>query len=107
VSPDATLSVLFNEAMDARSITGSTILLRDATGNPVPMAVAYDAAANMANCKPSNPLSTSTTYTLIVKGGVGGVADVAGNNLSSDYIWTFMTLTFGAKGGAQGGRYCS
>ena len=40
---------------------------------------------------PRPPLAASTTYTATVKGGTGGVTDVAGNPLCRRLHWTFTT----------------
>jgi hypothetical protein len=40
---------------------------------------------------PTVPLAASTTYTVRIVSGSGGVRDVAGNPLAVDRVWTFTT----------------
>ena len=49
------------------------------------------AATNSAILDPAANLAYSTTYTATVKGGAGGVTDVAGNPLVGNVTWTFIT----------------
>jgi len=50
---------------------------------------------------PGTDLAPGTTYTATIKGGSGGVKDLAGNALASDRSWTFTTAA--AAGGGTGG----
>jgi hypothetical protein len=61
-------------------------------GNVVPGTVAYNAAALTAVLTPTAPLALATTYTAAVKGGAGGVTDLAGNALPGSYFWSFATI---------------
>jgi fibronectin type 3 domain-containing protein len=81
----------FNEPMQAATITSSTFQLRDASTNPVPATVTYNATTNIATLNPQNALQFGTTYTLVVKGGSGGAADLAGNPLAADATSSFTT----------------
>ena len=87
----AIVTVTFSEAMNAASINGTTFELRDAADSPVAASVNYSSATYTATLAPINPLGLVTTYTARVLGGAGGVSDVAGNPLASDYSWTFTT----------------
>ena len=40
---------------------------------------------------PQSALAYGATYTATVKGGSGGVTDVAGNALAADVSWSFTT----------------
>ena len=81
----------FNEAMDGTTITDSTFELRDASSNLIPATVSYSSASRKATLTPNAALNPSTTYTATIKGGLTGVADVAGNKLAADYVWSFTT----------------
>ena len=83
---------IFSEAMAPSSINGTTITLNDAAGNVVPGTVSYDSGALMAVLAPTAPLSLGTTYTATVKGGAGGVTDLAGNALPINFLWSFATI---------------
>jgi hypothetical protein len=86
-------SVTFNEPLDALSVTTSNIQLKTPSNAVVPATVTYDSATQSASLTPSSPLALSTTYTLTVKGGAGGVTDTSGNALSADFTSTFTTGT--------------
>jgi hypothetical protein len=83
-------TVTFNEAMDPTSITSSTIQLKNGA-NSVATNVTYDAATNKATITPQAALTYGATYTVTVKGGAGGVTDLAGNPLAADSSWSFST----------------
>ncbi|MEF7616706.1 N,N-dimethylformamidase beta subunit family domain-containing protein [Aquincola sp. MAHUQ-54] len=91
VATNATVSAVFSEAMDAASITAATVELRDAANALVPASVGYAAASRTATLVPANPLVPAASYSATVKGGPGGVRDVAGNALASASTWSFAT----------------
>ena len=70
--------------MSAGSITSSTFQLKDAANAVVPATVTYDAATSTATLTPQTALTYGATYTVTVKGGAGGVTDLAGNPLAAD-----------------------
>jgi hypothetical protein len=81
----------FSEPMAASSITSTTFQLKDAANAVVPATVAYNATTQTATLTPQSALAYGTTYTATVKGGAGGVTDVAGNALAADAVWSFTT----------------
>jgi hypothetical protein len=81
----------FNEPMEATTVNTSTILLLDSTGNAVPATVTYDNASWITTLTPALGLSPLSLYTVVVKGGAGGVRDSSGNTLTSDFRWSFTT----------------
>lgn len=87
VTLSAPLIVTFSEAMDASTITGSTISVKQGTVN-VAGNVTY--SQNAATFTPSAALAAGTVYTATV---TTGVKDVAGNALASNYSWNFTTAT--------------
>ncbi len=91
VSPDAAVTVKFNEPMTSATVTSTNFVLRDASQTTVSTTVTYDALTSTATLLPSAPLAYSTIYTATVQGGAGGPADEAGNTLTSDYSWSFTT----------------
>ncbi len=80
------VSVTFNEAMSAASITGSTFSLAGPGNSGVPATVTY--ANNIATLVPTSALAGGTTYTATV---TTGVKDVAGTPMANAYTWTFTT----------------
>ncbi len=91
VSTTASVSAMFSETIDATTINGTTVQLRDAGSNLVASTVAYNAATQTATLTPSAPLANSSAYTATIKSGAGGVKDIAGNALASDYLFSFTT----------------
>ena len=85
------VSVTFSEAMAEATISPSTIILRDASNNTVSASVSYNPSTLATILTPTILLTPSTTYTATVKGGVGGVTDLIGNPLTSDFVWSFTT----------------
>ena len=81
----------FNEPMDATTINTSTVLLLDPSSNSVPATVTYDNTSWTTTLTPALGLSPLSLYTVIVKGGAGGVKDSSGNTLTSDFRWSFTT----------------
>jgi hypothetical protein len=91
VSPATSVMASFSEAMAPSSINVTTVTLSDASGKIVPGAVAYNPGALTAVLTPTAPLALATTYTATVKGGAGGVTDLAGNALPGNLLWSFAT----------------
>jgi hypothetical protein len=91
IASTAVVDAFFSEAMDRSTVTTSTFTLtKQGSSTPVPARVEY-----LSNPKglltPSSALEVNTTYTATVKGGPGGVKDLAGNPMAQDYSWTFTT----------------
>jgi len=91
MNANSNVTVTFSEAMDAATVNGSTIELRDPANALVPATVSYDADSFTATLDPTAPLSAGVTYTARVKGRNAdqSVKDVAGNPLIADVTWTF------------------
>lgn len=94
VALNSVVNVGFSEPMDPSSISGATIELRHSSGALVAATVTYSATGNVATIAPNSALSGSTTYTVLVRGGVSvpKVTDVAGNGIAADSVWTLTTL---------------
>jgi len=93
VSVSATATATFSEAMNAATITTSTVVLRNPSNGIVSSTVAYNAATHVVTLTPSAALAVSTTYTATITGGSGGVKDISGNALVSNFVWSFTTGT--------------
>jgi hypothetical protein len=102
VAANTTVTVAFNEAMDAASVSGSTVELRTPANALVAASVTYSAATRTATLTPSAALAAYTTYTATVRGGATDprVKDAAGNALASSLTWSFTTAA------AAGGPNC-
>jgi hypothetical protein len=92
VSRDTTVSATFSEAVDPTTVAPATVTLTAPGAVAVPAAVAYAAAARTVTLTPSARLAFNTTYTVTIKGGAAGVADVVGNRMAADKVWRFTTI---------------
>ena len=81
VAANSTLSVIFSEAMDPTTINSSSFSINGVSGS-----VTYSDMT--ATFSPSTPLTSSTSYTVVL---TTGVKDLAGNSLKSDFSWSFTT----------------
>lgn len=87
-----TVNATFSEAMDPLTITTDTIALAVTVGGAaVTGVVTYDSATNIASFNPSANLTANISYTVTIKGGTGGVKDLAGNALAADKVTSFTT----------------
>lgn len=92
VSANTTVFANFNEELDPSTVSITSMFLKKGN-NLVPAAVTYNSLLERIVLTPQSPLENNTTYTATIKGGIGydRIKDVAGNALSSDYVWTFTT----------------
>ena len=111
------VTATFSEAMDANTITSANFTVTDG-GVAVPGTVSYDALSQVATFVPTAAagFAASRAHVATVRSGASGVADLAGNALVADRVWTFTTGTlacpaavnlrtiaaFGAFGGGAG-----
>ncbi|MCC6237807.1 MAG: Ig-like domain-containing protein [Dehalococcoidia bacterium] len=99
VAVGANVTATFSEAMDASTISGTTVELHQGTvsGALVSAALSYDAPSRMVTINPNADLQTSTQYTARIRGGAADprVKDAAGNALAADYTWSFTTAAPG------------
>lgn len=88
----ATVRGVFSEAMDASTVTTSSVrLVVRNTTKLIAATVMYDPTTRTATLKPSTPLRAATTYRATIRGGSTGVKDAAGNALAADRSWSFTT----------------
>ena len=92
VPVNTTISAIFNEAMNAATISSSTIELRNPSNTLITAAVSYNAGTRTVTLTPSASLANSTVYTATIKGGASGVKDAAGNALANNFSWSFTTV---------------
>jgi Big-like domain-containing protein len=82
----------FSEAMDASTVNGSTFTLtKQGAIRPLTAQVSYDTAAKKTTLDLDVDLEAGATYTATIKGGTGGVKDLAGNALAENKTWSFTT----------------
>lgn len=82
-------SALFSEALNQSTVNISTVLM----SGPGNTSVSGDVTCSggLVTFVPSASLEYSTTYTLNLAGGAGGITDLSGNELATDYTWSFTT----------------
>jgi large repetitive protein len=81
----------FSEPMDPLTLQGGGFELRDAADAVIAATVNYDTGTQVATLTPNAALAPNTQYTAKLKGGTGGVSDIAGNPLAADFTWSFTT----------------
>ncbi|MEI9808752.1 MAG: DUF4082 domain-containing protein [Bacteroidota bacterium] len=92
VGLNATVTAIFNEAVDPSTINSSTFELRNTFSNTLIAAtVTYNASARTAILTPSSAFANAVSYTAKIKGGQAGAKDLAGNPLANDYTWAFTS----------------
>lgn len=92
VGLNAGVTVVFSESLTVATINHDTIQLRDAANALVPASLAYVPGTFTVVLSTSNIFNLGETYTLSVKGGVGGVSDSSGNLLANDVTSSFTTV---------------
>jgi PKD repeat protein len=85
--------VAFNEALDPRTVTTSTVQLLDPSGNLVAATVFYNGTTYTATLTPNSPLAQDTTYKVLVLGGSTGsvIKDPEGDATSANFSSTFTS----------------
>jgi hypothetical protein len=81
------IKATFNQDMNASTINASTFLVRNS--GPVAGTITYYPGNLTAVFVPSAPLAGSTLFTVNV---TSGVADLAGNHILANYVWSFTTI---------------
>jgi hypothetical protein len=85
ISLSSPVSAVFNEAMDASTITIATFTVNEG-GVPIAGVIAF--SGTTATFTPTMSLNPNTKYTATMH---AGVRDLAHNAMVSDYIWSFTT----------------
>jgi len=93
VATTSAVTITFSEAVNPATVNAANIVLLTGSNVAIPGTVTYNAATNTATFTPTNPLANGATYTVLIRGGAGGVADLAGNALASNVTTTFSTVT--------------
>jgi hypothetical protein len=100
ITLDADISAVFNEAMNATTVNGTSMTISPAVAG----SVAYDTAAHRATFSPTVALTASTTYTVTI---TTGCTDTSGNPLATAYSWSFTTGTTAVNAWTQVGGQVS
>jgi len=88
----ANISATLSEAIDPATLTQATFEIKETlSGAPVTAVVLLDPSWRIATLDPNLPLANSTSYTVTLRGGPGGVHDATGNPMAADVTWSFTT----------------
>ena len=87
----ANFSAAFNEPLDPRTVSASSVSLRDQEGMIVPVNVSYNSVSSKATITPSVVLAGSEAFTVTIKGGPNGVKGADGTPISQDFTSSFTT----------------
>ncbi|UCD85195.1 MAG: Ig-like domain-containing protein, partial [Deltaproteobacteria bacterium] len=89
------IMVTFSEDVDPASVTGSIVgtdgSFQLTYGAGIQVYGCITVSGNVVTYEPLANLLSGTLYTVTVKGGVGGVTDLGGTPLASDYTFDFYT----------------
>ena len=89
-SAGANATAAFSEALEATTGNGTTFALTEkGTTKRVSATVRYDPVQKKADLKPKERLRAGVTYVATIKGGEGGVEDLAGKALATNKTWSF------------------
>ncbi len=90
VPVSANITATFSEPIDEASLTGNVALL-ESGADPVSATVTYNSNTSTMTINPDASLALDTSYSVRITGGTSGVADLAGNPLDGDVMWSFTT----------------
>ena len=90
VAINTQVGATFSEAMNPSSIKSTNIVLRESSSAAVVPGVVSYSGVNTTFI-PLTTLMPGTRYTLTVKGGAGGVEDLAGNPMAVDFATNWTT----------------
>ena len=100
IEPPTLVQGWFDDRLDAASVTETTFLLYDGTGQPVAGTVShsdlygcwFDDTASWCGYTvefaPTAPLKSATRYTAVL---MSGIQNTSGYPLASEYAWSFTT----------------
>jgi hypothetical protein len=90
VATNTKIGATFSEAMNLTSVSSANFLVKQTAG-AIPVAGSLLYSGSNAVFTPTANLLANTQYTVTVKGGSGGVADLAGNVMANDYVLSWTT----------------
>ena len=87
VAINSAVTIVFDESMDANTISASTITMTNSSGTPISSTISLiDATVTLT---PDEDLDNNEAYTVSV---TTSATDLAGNNLQSLYTFSFVTI---------------
>lgn len=88
VSATTAITITFNEAPDASTVTTSNIVVTDPNGNPIPVTLTMDIANTQVVATPKSALPNGTITVT-----VSNVADLADVPMQQPFQWSFLVET--------------
>ncbi|MDP9037712.1 MAG: Ig-like domain-containing protein [Acidobacteriota bacterium] len=88
VALNLAVTATFSKAMNASTISSATFTLAGPGTTAVAGVVTYSLVGNTATFTPNANLVANTLYTATI---TTGAADLSGNTLAANYVWTFTT----------------
>ncbi|MGB3968844.1 MAG: Ig-like domain-containing protein, partial [Planctomycetota bacterium] len=92
VATSSRVSVVFDAAMDAATVTPATVQVTDDLDNPLPGTLTLGAGNRVASFVPASPFAQQTWYRIRVLGGSAGPRRTSGNWLPADRTSRFRTI---------------
>ncbi len=89
VSRTGTFTLVFDEALDAASVNGNTVTLKDEWGTI--FAMRYSLTGSRLDASPWQDLPGNRKFYLKLRGGNGGIEDRSANALEEDWSISFRT----------------
>lgn len=86
IEPNTSVTVTFNEALDKSTVTGDTIMVKDASGNRLAGSFSTSPEGSVVTFYPANMLVSQATYTLTIS---GNVKDLQGYVMGQDDVRSF------------------
>ena len=88
---NSAIYIWFYNELSASTLNHDTFKLKDSQNSEVFGSIYYSEDLNRMVFTPYNPLAEGETYQATLFGGVNGIEDAIGNEMPSDYVWSFTT----------------
>ncbi|MFN3408680.1 MAG: DUF4082 domain-containing protein [Limisphaerales bacterium] len=85
------VTINFSEALLPASVSSNNFFIKDAANVTQPAVVTLSGNQLAVTITPNVALAPLTNFTVTIKGGATGVADLATNRLAADVTWSFTT----------------
>ena len=82
------ITATFSEPINESTLNNETLIVENSTGNAIAGDVTYDSATRTVTFDPTANLEYNETYNVTI---TTGVADLAENNMASEFRWNFTT----------------
>jgi len=90
ICSNSVVAATFSEAMNVATINSSTFTVAPGVSGTI----THDPSNTVFTFTPSSPLAVSTVYTATI---TTGVLDLFGNDLASNFVWSFTTAANGCN----------